>query len=74
MDTPLTRENRYAMPFLLRAEDFAERAFLTIERGSSYRVIPWQMAIVAKLLRALPDPLFDRALAGRPRKHRQRTP
>jgi hypothetical protein len=26
--------------------------------------------VVAKLLRVLPDPLFDRLLAGRPRKHR----
>jgi hypothetical protein len=26
---------------------------------------------VAKLLRVLPNALFDRVLAGRPRKHRQ---
>ncbi|HET8744553.1 MAG TPA: SDR family oxidoreductase [Ramlibacter sp.] len=72
VDTPLTRENRYPMPFLMRAEDFAEQAFRTIEAGRSYRVIPWQMGVVAKLLRVLPDPLFDRLLAGRPRKHRHR--
>jgi hypothetical protein len=29
------------------------------------------MAIVAKLLRLLPDAVFDLALAGRPRKQRQ---
>lgn len=71
IDTPLTRENRYAMPFLMAPEAFAERAFRAITAGDSYRVIPWQMGIVAKLLRALPDAWFDRALAGRPRKHRQ---
>lgn len=71
IDTPLTRENRYAMPFLMQPEDFAEQAFRTIEAGRSYRVIPWQMGVVAKLLRALPNALFDRALAGRPRKRRQ---
>ncbi|HEY8357939.1 MAG TPA: SDR family oxidoreductase [Ramlibacter sp.] len=70
VDTPLTRQNRYGMPFLMRAEDFAAQAFRTIEAGRSYRVIPWQMGVVAKLLRVLPDGLFDRALAGRPRKHR----
>jgi NAD(P)-dependent dehydrogenase (short-subunit alcohol dehydrogenase family) len=70
IDTPLTRENRYPMPFLMRADDFAERAFQAIGKGTSYRVIPWQMGVVAKLLRLLPDPLFDRVLAGRPRKHR----
>jgi short-subunit dehydrogenase len=72
IDTPLTRQNRYGMPFLLQPEDFAERAFRTIAAGRSYRVIPWQMGVAAKLLRMLPNPLFDRAvLAGRPRKHRQ---
>jgi short-subunit dehydrogenase len=71
IDTPLTRENRYAMPFLMQPENFAERAFRAIDAGTSYRVIPWQMGVVAKLLRGLPNALFDRLLAGRPRKHRQ---
>jgi short-subunit dehydrogenase len=70
IDTPLTRQNRYAMPFLMSAEAFADRAVAAIEAGASYRVIPWQMAWVAKLLRLLPNPVFDRLLAGRPRKHR----
>lgn len=68
--TPLTRRNRYPMPFLMRAEDFAARAFKAIEGGVSYRVIPWQMGVVAKLLRMLPNALLDRLLVGRPRKHR----
>ncbi len=71
IDTPLTRQNRYAMPFLMRPEDFAARAFDAIRAGASYRVIPWQMGVVAKLLRLLPNAVFDRLLAGRPRKHRQ---
>ena len=71
IDTPLTRDNRYSMPFLMQADDFADQAFRAIASGSSYRVIPWQMGVVAKLLRLLPNALFDRALAGRPRKHRQ---
>jgi short-subunit dehydrogenase len=71
VDTPLTRENRYPMPFLLSAETFAERAFEAIRAQTSYRVIPWQMGVVAKLLRVLPNGLFDKALSGRARKHRQ---
>jgi short-subunit dehydrogenase len=70
VDTPLTRGNRYSMPFLIPPETFAERAFEAIEAGRSYAVIPWQMAIVAGLMRALPNALFDRLLAGRPRKQR----
>jgi len=71
IDTPLTRQNRYSMPFLMQVDDFADRAFKTIQAGTSYRVIPWQMGVVAKLLRLLPNPVFDRLLKGRPRKHRQ---
>lgn len=71
IDTPLTRKNRYAMPFLMPAPAFADAAFGVISAGSSYRVIPWQMGVAAKLLRLLPDALFDRLLAGRPRKHRE---
>ncbi|MEP7058173.1 MAG: SDR family oxidoreductase [Caldimonas sp.] len=71
IDTPLTRANRYPMPFLMDAERFADRAYAAIAAGRSYRVIPWQMGVVAKLLRALPNPLFDRLLTGRPRKRRR---
>ncbi|CAN7189774.1 SDR family oxidoreductase [Acidovorax sp. LjRoot38] len=71
IDTPLTRQNRYSMPFLMQADDFADRAFRAITAGASYRVIPWQMGVVAKLLRMVPNVLFDKLLAGRPRKRRQ---
>ena len=71
IDTPLTQKNRYAMPFLMPPEAFADQAFAAIEAGASYRVIPWQMGAVAKLLRLLPNALFDKALAGRARKSRQ---
>ena len=70
VDTPLTRQNRYGMPFLMEAGDFADAAYRAIEGGASYRVIPWQMGVVAKLLRLLPNAVFDRLLAGRARKHR----
>lgn len=70
IDTPLTQHNRYSMPFLMQADVFADKAFDTIEAGVSYRVIPWQMGVVAKLLRLLPNGLYDRLLTGRPRKKR----
>ena len=71
IDTPLTRENRYSMPFLMPVDRFADKAFDAIVAGAPYRVIPWQMGWVAKLMRLLPNAVFDRLLAGRPRKHRQ---
>jgi short-subunit dehydrogenase len=70
IDTPLTRKNKYSMPFMMQPEAFADKAYKAIEDSVSYRVIPWQMGLMAKLLRLLPNWLFDKALAGRPRKHR----
>lgn len=69
--TPLTARNPYSMPFLMDADKFARSAADAIERGSSYTVIPWQMALVAKLLRLLPNWLYDRAMARRPYKPRK---
>lgn len=70
IDTPLTQKNAYSMPFLMRPDTFANKAFKVIEAGVSYRVIPWQMGLLAKVLRLLPNALFDRIFAGRPRKPR----
>lgn len=69
--TPLTERNSYSMPFLLTPEVFADRAFKAIVAGDSYRVIPWQMGVAAKLMRLLPNGWFDRLFAGRGRKKRQ---
>jgi len=69
--TPLTAHNPYRMPFLMPAEAFAERAFRAVQTGCSYSVIPWQMAVVAKVLRLLPNALYDRLMAGRGRKPRR---
>ena len=71
IDTPLTQANRYGMPFLMQAPAFADKAFQAIEAGASYRTIPWQMGVVSKLMRLLPNALYDKLLEGRPRKHRQ---
>ena len=68
--TPMTAVNPYKMPFLLPADRAAERFAAAIKRGSSYVVIPWQMGLVAKLLRLLPNWLYDRLFANAPRKPR----
>ena len=51
IDTPLTRGNRYSMPFLMRADEFADARSRRSGPARSYRVIPWQMGVVAELLR-----------------------
>ncbi|AMG87866.1 SDR family oxidoreductase [Bordetella parapertussis] len=69
--TAMTAHNPYAMPFLMEADAFAGRAHAAIARGVSYRVIPWQMGVVAKLMRLLPDAVYDRLARDAPRKPRR---
>ena len=69
--TPMTEINPYPMPFLLAAPEAARRFARVIERGTSYAVIPWQMGVVAKLLRLLPNAVYDRLFARAPRKPRK---
>ena len=69
--TPLTAGNPYAMPFLISADTFAERAGSAIAAGASRRIIPWQMALVAPLLRNLPNVFYDRLFKGKKRKPRR---
>ncbi|NML63242.1 SDR family oxidoreductase [Massilia sp. RP-1-19] len=74
IDTPMTRHNKYPMPFLMPAARFAVKAADTIERGASYAVIPWQMGVVAKVLRSLPNAVYDFAFSRAPHKARKATP
>lgn len=69
--TPMTAVNPYRMPFLMPVEKFAQVAIRHIDRGSRHVVIPWQMGVVAALLRVVPGWLYDRVAARRKRKPRQ---
>ncbi|MCK9688828.1 SDR family oxidoreductase [Scleromatobacter humisilvae] len=71
IDTPLTRGNSYSMPFLMPADKFARQALDAIAAGVGLRVIPWQMGMLARVLRILPDWIYDRAVSGRGRKARK---
>lgn len=71
IDTPMTRGNPYPMPFLLTPEDAARRFARVIAARTPVAVIPWQMAIVARVLRWIPARLYDPALARFPRKPRR---
>lgn len=74
IDTPMTQANTYRMPFLMRCERFAARAIDVIAAGRSYRVIPWQMGVVAKFLRVLPNFAYDWILSKAPHKARLQQP
>jgi short-subunit dehydrogenase len=70
IDTPMTRVNRFRMPFLLSADEAARRIARAIDRRPRLAVVPWQMALVSVALRNMPGWLYDRLAAGAPRKPR----
>ena len=61
--TPMTDINPYPMPFMLEADEAARRIACAIDRGCSFKVVPWQMSLVGRLLKLLPNWLFDLAFA-----------
>lgn len=68
--TPMTANNPYRMPFILTAEDAAGKIARVIGNKTLFAVIPWQMAIIARVLKLLPDFLYDWLFAKAPRKPR----
>jgi len=69
--TPMTENNPYPMPFILSAEAAARKIVSIIGRRKSYAVIPWQMAWVARLLRLMPNWMFDQLFGRAPHKPRR---
>jgi short-subunit dehydrogenase len=70
IDTPMTKVNRYKMPFLISSDEAARRFARAIESKRRLAVIPWQMAIVGCVLRMLPAWAYDKAMARAPRKRK----
>jgi short-subunit dehydrogenase len=60
------------MPFIMTADEAANKIAAIIEKRKTYAVIPWQMAVVARLMHVLPRFLFD-PLAARSRRKPRRT-
>ena len=70
VETPLTERNPYRMPFLLRADEAARLMADAIDDKRRFYVLPWQMAVLGKVLRCLPRPIYDSVVAKRARKPR----
>jgi short-subunit dehydrogenase len=66
--TPMTAVNKFAMPWLLEADEAAQRIVRALARRKKVFNFPWQMALVMKAARWLPDWLIARTLAGYAKK------
>ena len=64
VETPMTSVNEFPMPFIISSEAAAERIYRGLSRGKFEVVFPWQLALVMKALRIMPNALFLR-IAGR---------
>ena len=72
--TPMTARNPYRMPFILPADEAARRFVRVIDSGRSFATVPWQMALVGALWRALPVGLYDAIASRGGRKPRRGEP
>jgi len=58
---------------IMEPEAFAKEAVKVIMAGKKYATIPWEMGVLSKILRLIPNWLFDKILASRKQKPRSGT-
>jgi short-subunit dehydrogenase len=58
VDTPLTRKNKFKMPFLMDVGDAADAAVRGLERGDAIVSFPWQLSSAMTLAEKMPDALW----------------
>lgn len=70
--TAMTAHNPYRMPFMMTADEAAAKISRIVAQRKCYAVIPWQMAIVARLMHVLPRFIYDPLAAKSGRKPRRK--
>ena len=60
VETPLTDRNRYSMPWIVTAEKAAAIIARGLAKGKRDIVFPWQMRWLMRVVRVLPNWLYDR--------------
>ena len=58
--TPMTEKNQFKMPFLMQADDAARVIANGIERGKRVVEFPRPMSVMMRMMRHMPDALYDR--------------
>ena len=71
--TPMTDVNTYPMPFMMDADTAAAKIARAIEQKRRYVILPWQMALVGRLMKLLPAAVWDWAMKNAPHKTRINT-
>ena len=58
--TPMTANRKKKLPFLLEVDDAARRIVRAIERRARTYAFPWQLAGIVRLLKYVPNAVYDR--------------
>ncbi len=66
----MTDINQSPMPFLMNVNTAAEKFAQAIRKKRRFAVIPWQMGILARIMRVLPAAAWDLFARNAPRKER----
>jgi short-subunit dehydrogenase len=69
--TAMTAVNPYHMPFIMTAESAARKIATLIDARKTHAVLPWQMAVIARLMHVLPRWAYDPLAARAGRKPRR---
>jgi short-subunit dehydrogenase len=69
--TPMTAVNKFKMPFLIDVDEAVIRFARAIDAKTSFTVIPWTMGVAARVLRLIPNWLYDLIFSKMPRKPRE---
>jgi hypothetical protein len=64
----MTERNRHPMPGLVTADDAAERILRGVERGERFIAFPAHVALLMRIVRLLPAPVWERLARGVERK------
>ena len=58
VETPMTRVNKFPMPFIIKSDDAAKRIITGLQAGKFEIAFPWQLVSILKLARILPYSLY----------------
>lgn len=69
--SPMTAVNQYPMPFIMDVEKAAKKIIKAIDTKRKFIIIPWQMALIGKIMHFLPIFLWDWFAKRGPKKPRK---
>lgn len=58
VETPMTAVNAFPMPYILKADDAADRIYRGLVSGRFEVAFPWQLTTILKALRIMPNRLY----------------